>query len=197
MLLVLSLLILLYAFSVPLPPYYRITDDHPLTDPSDILPIHTYAYTCLSMDTVHMFAKARQQAGSGSAAYSSGRIAFRQQRNERRRHDQSIRMITSVTLRDMKRNSRGDLCRDENGSSREGEGTTEEVSLGNECKCIEIQIIILSRRIVCSIARSLSLRKGDGVLLHSCGGGSREKGNIDKARECCFLSSLYTLTCIC
>lgn len=146
------------------------------------------------MDTVHMFAKARQQAGSGSAAYSSGRIAFRQQRNERRRHDQSIRMITSVTLRDMKRNSRGDLCRDENGSSREGEGTTEEVSLGNECKCIEIQIIILSRRIVCSIARSLSLRKGDGVLLHSCGGGSREKGNIDRARECCFLSSLYTLT---
>lgn len=71
---------------------------------------------------LHMFAKARQQAGSGSAAYSSGRIAFRQQRNERRRHDQSIRMITSVTLRDMKRNSRGDLCRDENGSSREGGG---------------------------------------------------------------------------
>ncbi|KAF3419909.1 hypothetical protein E2986_12020, partial [Frieseomelitta varia] len=45
---------------------------------------------------------------AGDAAYSSGRIAFRRRRNERRRHEQSIRMITSVTLRDMKRNSRGD-----------------------------------------------------------------------------------------
>lgn len=42
------------------------------------------------------------------AAYSSGRVAFRRRRNERRRREQSIRMITSVTLRDMKRNCRGD-----------------------------------------------------------------------------------------
>lgn len=40
-----------------------------------------------------------------------------------------------------------------------------EVPSGNECKCIEIQIIILSRRIVCSIARS----KEGGIT--ACGGG--------------------------
>lgn len=87
---------------------------------SNTLYVSTYAHSA-----------ARRKARRLAAAYSSGRITFRRRRNERRRHEQSIRMITSVTLRDMKRNGRrGPWGVKEPGVKRKREHRSEAASAG-------------------------------------------------------------------
>lgn len=115
-------------------------------------------------------------------------VAFRQRWNERRhargdRYERSIRMITRVTLRNAKWRKK---------KPRIAFVNRRVVPRGNECKCIEIQIIISSRRIVCPIAYTRI--RWDTVGIGVCT-RKRIKG-WDKGRLCYFFSSVLVFTIV-